>query len=334
MTLVHNLAVYRASLGRLSRWFQARREIGPLRAKILIVLLTIVAVVALWSLVIQQLSLVRAQAVSTAVRQNEMRTEAFQQYVIRTLDVANLALNHTITTHAKVLSAASAKLIFLDDHTLDSPAFAAITIQNGNRVVASTRTTAPALPESEVLRANKPTFTVNRPMWSPEERKNLVSISRSFNHEGRSGVASVWIEPRSFTDISDRQAFSANDLISLVGLDGITRARRTGNQLSSGEDLSGKLVMKMQALKPNGTYLGPSSIDQIPRYFTHRRLVGHPLFVTSGIAAADVLAATKKQEKLYVAGLARHHSCPLIWLLDTRRRYRTTLSSSCALGRR
>lgn len=285
-------------------WRERRSNLGPTRVSALIVALTLVLVAALWLIVSRQIQSDRAQAELSAVKQNQARAEAFRQYVLRTLDVANIALNHTIAFHVEQSSTERSSPLLLNDPTLDVAAFAAVTIQRGDRVIASTRMPAPVLPR--VLRVgarNTPRAKISRPFWSPESKRSLVAVTRSFNVGSRSGLVSVWVEPRHFTDFSDHQAFSANDLISLIGLDGITRARRTGSILSSGEDLTGKLVMRMQKLHPNGTYLGPSSIDQIPRYFSHRRLPGYPLFVTSGVSVDDVLEPLKKRQKLYIIEL-------------------------------
>ena len=282
----------------------SRKEPSPTRVKILIAALSLLMVTALGVAVNQQIRFERAQTVSSAVEQNKARAEAFEQYVLRTLDVANVALNHTIAAHGEELRTARSKPVPLNDPTLEIAAFAAVTVQSGDRVTASTRLPAPVLPHALITgRKSTQGVEISRPMWFSEEKRFLIAVTRTFDVGGMPGVVAVWIEPRVFTDFSDREAFASNDLISLIGLDGITRARRTSNRLSSGEDLSGKLVMRMQALQPNGTYLGPSAIDQIPRYFSHRRLPGYPLFVTSGVAVADVLKPLETREDLYLIQL-------------------------------
>ena len=41
--------------------------------------------------------------------------------------------------------------------------------------------------------------------------------------------------------------------------------------------------MAEQAANPNGTYVGPSGLDGIVRYFSHRRLEKYGAFVTVGV---------------------------------------------------
>ena len=65
------------------------------------------------------------------------------------------------------------------------------------------------------------------------------------------------------TDFSQGATLRPLDLTSVIGLDGITLARRTGGKVSFGEDLRGRLVMKQQMADPYGTYLGPSSLDGV-----------------------------------------------------------------------
>src|SRR3546814_8797641 len=99
-----------------------------------------------------------------------------------------------------------------------------------------------------------------------------------------------------FTDFYSEAAVRPTDVLSVIGLDGITRARRTGTKASSGVDLRGMQVMKVQAQHPNGTYLGPGGLDGIVRYFSHRRLADYPLFVTVGVERAESLAPLSSDE--------------------------------------
>ena len=312
-----------------------RSDRGPTRLKVLIAALALSLVTGLWLAVIQRMQFERSRAISSAVEQNQARTRAFEQYVLRTLDVGHLALNHTIAVHAEKVAIAPPSPVPLNDPTLDIAAFAAVTIQIGDRVIATSRAPAPVLPQPVVDAANNTrAVKVSRPIWLPDQKRSLIAMTKMFDFGRRSGLVAVWIEPRLFTDFSDGATYASNDLISLIGLDGITRARRTGSRLSSGEDLSGKLVMRMQARQPNGTYLGPSSINQIPHYFSHRRLPGYALFVTSGISIADVLMPLEKRQEVYVLELLATTLAILVgtWVLidaiDRRFRQMTLLANA------
>src|SRR3546814_6207687 len=76
----------------------------------------------------------------------------------------------------------------------------------------------------------------------------LMGLSRRINHSDGSfaGVVSIQMNPDRFTDFYSEAAVRPTDVLSVIGLDGITRARRTGTKASSGEDLRGMQVMKVQ----------------------------------------------------------------------------------------
>ena len=57
--------------------------------------------------------------------------------------------------------------------------------------------------------------------------------------------------------------------------------------------------MDKQRADPNGTYLGPSALDGHVRYFSHRRLVEYPIFVTAGVSHSVTLGDTRRRAETY-----------------------------------
>ncbi|MBC7838419.1 MAG: hypothetical protein H7Y39_07255, partial [Nitrospiraceae bacterium] len=154
---------------------------------------------------------------------------------------------------------------------------------------------AAAMDDEDSLRVSAPT---NAHLL----RGKFIFLTRRFDGSdgrGTAGLVSILIKPQELTNFVRDASFGPKDIVAVIGLDGITRARRQGDVFSAGEDLRGKLVMQMQARAPNGTYLGPSSLDGIQRYFSHRRLDKYRLFVTSGVAHDAILAPARAREKSY-----------------------------------
>ena len=145
---------------------------------------------------------------------------------------------------------------------------------------------------------------ISAPMPSKRLGGSYIWLTRRLNHADGSfaGVASVNIDPAQLTDLNKGADVHDSDLISVIGLDGITRSRRTGNRSSFGEDLRGKLVMRMQRERPNGTYLGPGALDGEVRYFSHRRLADYPLFVSSGVALDNIMRPVAARRLAYFLG--------------------------------
>lgn len=286
------------------------REDRALRRSIVIVwAFSILLILALAVAVFAQTRFERREAIETGVRQNINRVIAFQQYVTRTIEAADAVTLHLADRYSTaqdvpaLLSgpAVERKLIRsvslfdangdLLGSTLASMQSANIADRNGFRVHA--------LRQIEGL-------YVGKPIRSQSAGGVFIGMSRRVEtQDGRfAGVAIVQVAPGQFTDFYETANVRPFDLMSVIGLDGITRARRTGSVSSYGEDLTGMRVMKEQMARPNGTYLGPSALDGVERYFSHRRLADYPLFVTIGVARADLIATAGARAANYIAGAA------------------------------
>src|SRR6185369_4267611 len=86
------------------------------------------------------------------------------------------------------------------------------------------------------------------------------------------GIVSVQVDPGRFTRFYGDATLRPGDVIALVGLDGITRARRVGRQESSGENVRGGLLLSEQAARPVGNIHAPGKLDGVMRYYSYRRL--------------------------------------------------------------
>jgi signal transduction histidine kinase len=259
-----------------------------------------------------QVKFERSQAIDFGVEANKNRVIAFEQYVARTLDAADVATRH-LALHFATLPTVTAGTVptALDDLVASNPLFDAVVIANAQGDVIAT--TIPGQPARNI--AAQRTFRrlsverntrpiVGRPFVSPLLGKPLVSVTSRIERPDGSfgGTATVQIGVGRFMGFTDGATARAGDVSSVIRLDGITIARRTGDRFSYGEDLGGRLVMRRQMRSPNGTYLGPSSLDGTVRYFSQRRLADYPIFVTSGVSRDELLAAPRKRAQWYFAG--------------------------------
>lgn len=290
---------------------------------------------AVWIIVLTQVRQEERSAVQAAVAQNVNRAIALEQYVRRTLEAAELAMLHVIHIHGENLQApAGAAARLIDDDIARNPSWAGISIVNAQgEMVASTlpdlrgHGNVSAHPAFVAQQQGAPQrLYVSAPAHSRYFGGNYIWLSRRISGPDGSfrGVVAVNIAPAQFTRLLDQAGLGRSEVLSVIGLDGITRARRTGNALSHGEDLRGGLVMQMQMRRPNGTYLGPSVLDGIDRYFSHRRLPEYALFVTSGVSREQVLAPARERARgYYLAASAVTLFCLImltIFLLLLKRR--------------
>jgi C4-dicarboxylate-specific signal transduction histidine kinase len=271
-----------------------------------------------WFVALGQIRFEREQAVAEAIAQNENRAIAFEQYVRRTLEVATIATRYV----AERFRRGDAGAEFLG--TREQPAvlrgnlartgtFIGIAIVNAQGdLIATSRPGARPINVAQYdafrvhIDRDSDQLYVSRPFRSPVLGRDVILLTRRLNNPDGSfgGVVSLIILPEQFTAFYRNARFGPYDIISLIGLDGIARARRVGNTSSSGEDMRGLPVMRVQMQNPNGTSLGPSPRDGLVRYFSHRRLEGYPLFVTYGVLESEVLASPRHRARVLLSMLA------------------------------
>ncbi len=275
-------------------------------------------VAGIWWVVVQQIGFERQQAVDDAVRQNVNRSIAFEQFVRRTLEAADLVTRYA----AGRFTRGDAGPEFIG--TPDRPALIAGSVARGGTFVGVTiadrrgdvvATSLPQAPRINV--AGHPAFRVHvardsgglfvsPPLRSRFLGQNLIWLSRRLTNPDGSfaGVIAINILPAQFTAFYRDAQVDADDIMAVIGLDGIARARRAGAAETSGQDLRGTAVMRRQMQSPNGTHLGPSVLDGKIRYFSHRRLADYGLFVTYGVRQSEVLAPPRHRARLFIAGAA------------------------------
>lgn len=284
----------------------------------LVCLFTAFVLVAGWTAVYKEVERERSEAAQSAVRTSENRAVSLEQYVARTLETADLVTRHVADKYLRPgphqLDLSGRSPILIEDEVLKGRTFGPITVVNtrgdllGTTVAGVNRRVN--VSDNPVFRAQQEQQGKELLVHPPSRSKFLPGAyifltRRVVDREGSTfGFVAVQIKPEELSNFIKGATFRPADMISVIGLDGITRARREGNLLSFGEDLRGKLVMKMQARNPNGSYLGPSSLDGRIRYFTHRRIKDYPIFVTAGVSRDDALSPAAKRAGIYIASMA------------------------------
>ena len=276
-------------------------------------------VALIWIVVVQQISFERDQAVSDAIRQNGNRAIAFEQYVRRTLEAADLVTRYVGGRFSRgdvgnEFSGRPGHPALIHGNVARNGTFIAISVADaeGNIVATTVTQQIPRYNVSEhpAFRAHagpgdNGRMFVSAPIYSPIAHKNVIWLSRRLDHPDGSfaGVIAINILPEQFTAFYRDAAVGPRDVMSVIGLDGIARARRTGGGVSSsGEDFRGQPFMLRQMRHPTGTYLGTSAADGVARYFSQRRLRDYPLFVAYGVPEAEVLAAPNHRARIFIGG--------------------------------
>lgn len=287
-------------------------------AKGLIWLFAIGLIAIGWLTALQQIRFEREQAVAEAIAQNENRVTAFEQYVQRTLEVATIATRYV----AERFRRGEAGSEFLG--TREAPAvlrgnlartgtFIGIAIVNASGdLVATSRPGAGPLnvANNEAFRTHIERDTgelyVSQPITTPVLGRQVILLTRRLsNPDGTfAGVVSLIITPDQFTAFYRNAQVGPNDIMAVVGLDGVVRALRVGQTTSAGLDARGGRALREQGSMRSGTYRSPSRLDGVIRYVSHRRLADYPLFVTYGVPEAAVLAGPGHRARVLIVAVA------------------------------
>lgn len=269
---------------------------------------TLLACAAIWVAATQITQVHRGNLVAAAIRENRNRVIAYDHFVAGLLDRADAAARHLAQTHREIPSLDSgAPPRSLSDSAAIDPAFARIDIADAEGRVAwsSLESAARSIadePAFRRLRANQghePIITDPAP--DALSKVPSIGFARAITGpDGRfSGAVVIKIPIDRLTHFYEGADFRPHDLISVIRLDGMTLGRREGSVVSYGQNLAGKLVMQRQMADPDGTYVGPSSIDGIQRIFSHSRIARYDLFVSVGLGTDDVLTLSRARARVF-----------------------------------
>lgn len=274
-------------------WLRERADVN-----LAVGLFAIVLIGALWTAVILKLNAVRDDAVASAVKQNTNLAVAYEEHIVRTLkglDGVLLFMRHEFMRMGAKLDIRD----YIEDGVIDGRLFDAISIldEKGDLILGS-RPSGPVnyadrdFFRIHQLRLNQDTFHINTPVlgrvsntWQVPMSRRIIKPDGSFG-----GVIVLSVDPGYFARFYQKTDIGENGLVLLIGLDGIVRARRVGNVLSFGTDMSGSSLLKEQKQEVTGDFLSLGGVDGLQRFISYRTLPGYPLVVAVGTAQHEVLA--------------------------------------------
>jgi PAS domain S-box-containing protein len=142
---------------------------------------------------------------------------------------------------------------------------------------------------------------ISQPVLGRISGRWAITLTRRLNRPDGSfgGIAAISLEPRYLTRLFETTTLGSADVMSLVLNNGMSLARRRGDDISFGEDISGSQLMREQRSTPIGNYIGPGGLDGRIRMFSYRTMRDYPVIVTVGTLEADALAAVRGRERAY-----------------------------------
>lgn len=273
-----------------------------------------VLIVVLWIGVVSQVRYERHQALTEATERQDNLVIAFEEYSIRTIDNARALIQFIVREIGHTEGPLDLSRLLADIGTSPDSFDAVSVLDRDGNVIA---TATDAAPQARINIADREHFRVHRdrnsdelfigkPVISKSTNTMMVPVTHRINTpEGQfDGVVSVQFDPTRFTAFYGAATIRERDVFSLVGLDGITRARRVGSVESTGQDISNSQLFHELATRTTGMYVGPGRLDGVERLYSFRQLQQYPLVATVGVATQDILAEANARRRWYYASAA------------------------------
>jgi diguanylate cyclase (GGDEF)-like protein/PAS domain S-box-containing protein len=145
---------------------------------------------------------------------------------------------------------------------------------------------------------------VGKPLIGQPPGKWLIPMTRRISRSDGAfgGVVVISVNPEYFVKFFRRADLGSNSVVNLVGLDGISRARQTGEGQVFGSDLAGSAMLQARAVTPNGNLVTIGQRDNVARFLSYRTLTEYPLVVAVGVSRGEVLASLQIEARAYYSG--------------------------------
>ena len=280
-----------------------------------VVVFSAILIATTWIALFGVLRVEREQTIRAAVSRNDGVAIAFEHYVLRTIESADSVIRYVIREYTRGAERNDLAR-FVAAYTIDNKSFVGLVLadEQGNAFTTAYAEKPVAwinVFDREHFKVHMGQDTgkvfVGKPVIGRITGKPIIPITRRINKADGTfgGVAMALIEPARFTDVLQDTRLRALDIISLVGVDGITRARLKGPLPTWGQDVTGSPLLAQSATRPVGNLLRPGQVDGVTRFFSYRKLADYRLVVLVGTAESDVMERFNSRQTMYfkAAGL-------------------------------
>lgn len=247
----------------------------------------------------------RADTIVAKKRQNANLAIAFEAHSARTLE--NVALILNVMTREFQREAIAVKLdkraieFGIDPKLLQN---FSIVDELGRVVAGMSKETPTGLRDREYFRHHQLSsdnqIFIGKPGLEPVSGQWTMHVTRRINKPDGAfgGVVIAALNPAYFTDFLYSADLGKSSVITLVGFDGIVRARRAGDRTTFGDDMSlmprWQKLLAERAQYPVSSNVEDSIVDGTRRVFSFRFFKDYPLVTTVGTSYEEVLASSKQ----------------------------------------
>ena len=278
--------------------------------------LTILVLALLWGGLALYLRYDKTQTIDNANRQGENLSRAFAEHItsiLRSFDQTSRAMVSEYERAPESFDAATAieKHAVLRDATLQVGVIGADGyLITSNLPVASNRRVYLGDREHFKVHVARDTgeIFISKPVIGRVSGRWSIQLTRRINNRDGSfgGFMLISLDPEYLSKFYESIDIGRNGVVTVVGLDGIVRARATGRgETAIGQSLKQAELWRALSEAPNGRFEVVSPIDETDRLFNYTSIAGYPLVVNVGLARGDVLAHyAQRRNALLAAALA------------------------------
>lgn len=266
----------------------------------------------LWCITTLQLRHAHDAAIADAGRDARSMARVFDEHAIRTIEAADQAVTY-LRSRYQALGNRLDIVADLQQGLNPGPLYNLFTIvdERGDTVLSSHPFKPTNLADREHIRAHMQRDSgelyISKPVLGRVSKKWSIQMTRRINHaDGRfKGVVVVSMDPYYFTRLYDEVDLGDNSSITLVGSDGVVRARRVGDVNTIGQDIGSSRVFSLMQGNTRGSFTERSPVDGTLRFYAFERLANYPLYMLVGLDLDTVLAdyVSRRDQALLMAAV-------------------------------
>ena len=266
-------------------------------------------VAASWTITLERITYERSEAIGDAVREDANLALAFEEQTVRAIKSADqllLYLKREYERDGKVVDLRElAAGGGIDDSLI--PNFL-VADARGHVLLPSGEAGPVNIADREFFASHRSNrdglLRISKPFTGRVTGKTVISVSRPLLGPDRSfrGVVALGLDPNYFLESYKRFDLGRDGLVQLVGVDGIVRARRQGNETSFGDDLSGSTLLEQAAAHVAGSFESSGDRDGVRRFHSYRALKDYPMVVSVATPVDAALAQFRSNRGDYYLG--------------------------------
>ena len=299
------------------------------------------AIIAVWAVMIERIDFENVETIAAATKQNASLARTLEEHTVRTLLGVDQALNFIMYRYGEQGLALSVRKAVVDGD-IDDKIFIDIGVidESGLRVLGRDSPKSFSVADREYFkfhqRADGHALFISQPALGRATGKWAIHMTRRINKPDGTfgGVILAAVDPAYFTNFYQEADLGEKGMVTLVGLDGITRARQVGGRGTFGEDMRDSTLMAEQAKRKAGNFTSTGKLDATVRLVSYRTLPNYPLIVAVATSKSATLAQFRERARNYRIFAALATACIVLFaagaliVLSRQRRTAATLRES------